>query len=96
MPDKGKICENKVSDCCHSMKIQNHRLSNRQRGFTLIELLIVIAIIAILMAVLMPALHQAQEQGRRAVCLDYLKTLTLGWSMYADENDGRIANGEAY
>ena len=73
----------------------------RERGggraaFTLIELLVVIAIIAVLMAILMPALDRAREQGRRAVCLNHLKTLTLGWTMYADENDDRIVNGEAY
>ena len=68
----------------------------REKGFTLIELLVVIAIIALLMAILMPALQRAREQGRRAVCLNYLKTLTLGWIMYADENDDRIVNGEAY
>ena len=56
----------------------------------------VIAIIAILMAILMPTLNRAREQGRRAVCLNHLKTLTLAWSMYADENDDRIVNGEAY
>lgn len=65
-------------------------------GFTLIELLVVIAIIAVLMAVLMPSLHRAREQGQRAVCLNHLKTLTLAWMMYADENDDRIVNGEAY
>jgi prepilin-type N-terminal cleavage/methylation domain-containing protein/prepilin-type processing-associated H-X9-DG protein len=69
---------------------------SNQRGFTLIELLVVIAIIALLMAILMPALQRAREQGRRAVCLNYLKTLTLAWTMYADENDDRIVNGEAY
>ena len=69
---------------------------SRQNGFTLIELLVVIAIIALLMAMLMPALNRAREQGRRAVCLNHLKTLTLGWMMYADENDDRIVNGEAY
>jgi len=68
----------------------------REKGFTLIELLVVIAIIALLMAILMPALQRAREQGRRAVCLNHLKTLTLGWMMYADENDDRIVNGEAY
>ncbi len=68
----------------------------RQDGFTLIELLVVIAIIALLMAMLMPALNRAREQGRRAVCLNHLKTLTLGWMMYADENDERLVNGEAY
>ena len=66
------------------------------RAFTLIELLVVIAIIAVLMAMLMPTLNRAREQGRRAVCLNHLKTLTLGWIMYADENDDRIVNGEAY
>jgi len=68
----------------------------RRKGFTLIELLVVIAMIALLMAILMPALNRAREQGRRAVCLNHLKTLTLGWMMYADENDDRIVNGEAY
>ena len=61
-----------------------------QEAFTLIELLVVIAIIAVLMSILMPALNRAREQGRRAVCLSHLKTLTLGWMMYADENDDRI------
>ena len=68
----------------------------RRQAFTLIELLVVIAIIAILLAVLMPSLHRAREQGQRAVCLSYLKTLMLGWSMYADDNGDRIVNGEAY
>jgi len=69
---------------------------HKRKGFTLIELLVVIAIIAVLMAILMPTLNRAREQGRRAVCLNHLKTLTLAWSMYADENDDRIVNGEAY
>jgi len=50
----------------------------------------VIAIIAILMAVLMPALQRAREQGKRAACLNNVKTLALAWIMYADENAGRI------
>ena len=66
---------------------------NKRSGFTLIELLVVIAIIAILMAILMPALQRAKEQGKRAVCHHNLKTLTLAWLMYADENDGKIVNG---
>lgn len=68
----------------------------KTRAFTLIELLVVIAIIAILMAVLMPALKRAKEQGKRAVCLSNLKQLQLAWSMYADENDDKVVNGEAY
>ncbi len=68
-------------------------MRHSRKGFTLIELLVVIAIIAILMGILMPALNRAREQGRRAVCQGNLKTLTLGWLMYADENDNKIVNG---
>ena len=68
---------------------------DKQRGFTLIELLVVIAIIALLLALLMPALERARELGRRAVCLGNLKDLALAWMMYADDNDGKIVNGEA-
>ncbi|MHC4887889.1 MAG: type II secretion system protein, partial [Planctomycetota bacterium] len=65
----------------------------RQRGFTLVELLVVVAIIAILMAILMPALNRAREQGKRAACLNNCKQLALAWSIYADENDDKIVNG---
>jgi len=69
--------------------------TGRQRGFTLIELLVVIAIIAILMAVLMPALNRVREQGKRAVCLNNLKQLTLAWILYADDNEGKIPHSAA-
>ena len=65
------------------------------RGFTLIELLVVIAIIAVLMGVLMPALSRAREQGKRAVCENNLKQLTLAWGLYADDNNGKLVNGQA-
>jgi len=68
-------------------------MRHSRKGFTLIELLVVIAIIAILMGILMPALNRAREQGRRAVCQGNLKTLSLGWLMYADENGDKIVNG---
>ncbi|MHC4464176.1 MAG: type II secretion system protein [Planctomycetota bacterium] len=69
---------------------------DNRRGFTLVELLVVIAVIAILMAILMPALNRAREQGKRAVCLNNLRQLTLAWIIYLDENDDCLVNGEAY
>jgi len=69
---------------------------NERKGFTLIELLVVIAIIAILLPIIMPALNRVKEQGKRAACLSNLRQLQLTWGMYADENDDRIVNGEAY
>ncbi len=65
----------------------------RRRGFTLIELLVVIAIIAILMAILMPALTRVKEQGKRNACLNNLRQMMLAWNTYADDNDGKIVNG---
>ncbi len=65
----------------------------RKKAFTLIELLVVIAIIAILMAILMPALRRAKELGKRAVCLNNLRQLTLAWILYCDDNDDKIVNG---
>ncbi len=66
-----------------------------RRGFTLIELLVVIAIIALLMAILMPALNRAKEQGKRAACLSNLKQLTLAWTVYSDDNDDKLVNGDS-
>jgi len=67
---------------------------NKQRGFTLIELLVVIAIIALLLALLMPALERARAHARRAVCTANLRDLAIAWVIYADDNDGKIVNGQ--
>lgn len=66
-----------------------------RRGFTLIELLVVIAIIAILMAILLPTLNRAREQGKRAVCLNQQKQLSLASILYADDNDDKLVSSEA-
>jgi prepilin-type N-terminal cleavage/methylation domain-containing protein/prepilin-type processing-associated H-X9-DG protein len=65
---------------------------DKQSGFTLIELLVVIAIIALLMAILMPALNRAREQGKRTACINNLRQLTLGWILYADDNDDKVVH----
>ena len=35
-------------------------------------------------------------KAKRAVCLTNLRQLTLAWSIYAEDNDQKIVNGEAY
>jgi prepilin-type N-terminal cleavage/methylation domain-containing protein/prepilin-type processing-associated H-X9-DG protein len=65
------------------------------KAFTLVELLVVISIIALLMGILLPALNRAREQGKRIVCLNNLRQLTLSWMNYASANNDKLVNGTA-
>ena len=65
----------------------------KRRGFTLIELLVVISIIALLMAIMMPALAQVRKQAKAVVCQATLSQWGIIWSMYADDNGGKVFEG---
>jgi prepilin-type N-terminal cleavage/methylation domain-containing protein len=67
--------------------------NNKLTGFTLIELLVVISIIVLLAAILLPSLSMARIAAKRISCGNNLKHLSLSWTMYLDDNEGRFYQG---
>src|SRR5215467_12126235 len=59
----------------------------RQAGLTLIELLVVTAIIGILAALLLPASSAPKAKGRRIICMNNLRQISVGIRMYCDDSN---------
>lgn len=68
-------------------------MQRTRAGFTLVELLVVIAIIGLLVAVLLPSLSAARRIARTAVCASNLRQIGVGWTIYADQNNGAVIPG---
>jgi len=66
----------------------------KKNAFTLIELLVVIAIIALLLSVIVPSLNKAKQLAAAAVCLTNNSQLGHAYYLYAEENNGYLADGK--
>jgi len=64
--------------------------SRKSPGFTLIELLVVIGIIAVLASLLLPVLSKAKNRARATECLNNLRQLHLGWTLFTQDHDDSL------
>ena len=69
------------------------RAGRASRAFTLIELLVVIAIIAILAGMLLPALGKAKTKAKAIQCVNGVKQMVTGFTLYTGENDDKTTFG---
>jgi prepilin-type N-terminal cleavage/methylation domain-containing protein/prepilin-type processing-associated H-X9-DG protein len=72
------------------MNDMRRRADRSVSGFTLIELLVVIAIISILAGLLLPSLARAKAKGQRIACINNLRQIGLGFTMWVDDNENRF------
>lgn len=66
-----------------------------RRGLTLIELVLVTAIVSALVAISLPALVRVRNQAQGAVCVQNMRTLSLAWLLYKDDNGDQLVGGTA-
>ena len=64
--------------------------------FTKKEILVVMGCAVFLLLNIGAIGSGSRGKAKRLVCLTNLKQLTLAWNIYADDNDQKIVNGEAY
>jgi prepilin-type processing-associated H-X9-DG protein len=69
----------------------NRRPFSRESGFTILELMFVVAIILVVVGLLSAALNSTRTRTMRVSCLDNMKQLQMGWTMYADDHNDYVA-----
>jgi prepilin-type N-terminal cleavage/methylation domain-containing protein len=60
----------------------------KHHGFTLIELLVVISIVSLLISILLPALSLARKSAQNIMCMNHLRQLHFGFSLYMQDHNG--------
>lgn len=64
----------------------------RNAGFTRVELAVILSTLALAGAVLTPVWSGAQGSPRTLICQDNFRRLAAAWTLYADDNNGRLVD----
>jgi prepilin-type N-terminal cleavage/methylation domain-containing protein len=68
--------------------MEKRQMNLARKGFSLVELLVVISIIALLAAILLPTLSQARDRAYTIVCLNNMRQVAIGFTVYSGDYDG--------
>ncbi len=68
-------------------------MSRRPWGTTLIEVIVAVGIVTLLAAVLVPQVVDAKRAAKRMACLQNLRSIVMGLTTYADDQNARLPPG---
>jgi prepilin-type processing-associated H-X9-DG protein len=71
------------------MKIKSGLTKSKTDGLTLIEVLVVLVVVIILVVLFLPSARH-EKMGAAFSCVNNLKEIGLGLTMYADDNNGKF------
>lgn len=80
----------KVSSLSPGLRHRRHYCRSRCSAFSLLEVLVVVGIIAVLVGILIPVVGRARAASRNTTCLANLRSLGLGFRLFAERNQGRL------
>jgi len=68
---------------------------SRRPAFTLVEVLVVLGVISILILILLPVLSSGRSEAKRVQCRSHLRSLHVGFELYAADYDGWVPDEES-